>query len=228
MNLKIMPDDIAGFVICLWIAVAYVLFIDRGGLPSDKRPLRKKPSMVLIDRMIFFLAFLIIPVLGFKVAGFELPGRAILATGLVAKWLVPVLALSVLAFGLGLYSKKGSAEMVNYPQYLPSSWNVKTLVLEISSWSMYLLAYEFAFRGILLHVLLPAGYWTAIAVQTGLYAFAHLPKSSKEAKGAIFFGILTSVMTLGWGTVLPAFFVHLALALGNDLGSLRAQSSGTR
>lgn len=227
MSPTIAPGDIARFCLYLWLAVAYVAFIARNALPSDKSPGRKKPKFVLIDRAIFFLAFFAIPTLGFAVAGLEVPGIAMLSAGQVGKWLMPTALIGVSAFCVGLFSRKGKAEIANYPQYLPPAWTVGTLGLEIVSWSLYLFAYEFAFRGMILQGLLPSGYWTAIAIQTALYAFAHLPKSGKEAAGAIAFGLATSLMSLGWGTVIPAFIAHLALALGNDLGCERARKSAS-
>ena len=214
--------DMAGAILYLWLAVVYVAYIARGALPSDKAPARRRPATVLADRIIFFLAFFALPVLGFALAGYEIPGLPILSTGKPGTWGLPVTFLCCAAACLGLFSKKSPADIANYPQYSPPAWTPKAIILEIVSWSLYLFAYEFAFRGMILHGLLPAGYWTAIAIQTALYAFAHLPKSGKEAAGAIVFGVLTSVMTLAWGTVYPAFLVHLALALGNDMGCTRA------
>ncbi len=222
MNAQQEFSDIAGAILYLWLALAYVAYIARGALPSDKAPFRRKPETVLIDRMIFFLAFLVLPAAGFALAGYDLPGLSILSPGQPRAWVVPVLLFGCAAFGLGRFSRKAAADIGNYPQYLPPLWNAKTVVFEVISWSLYLFAYEFAFRGMLLYGLLPAGYWTAIAIQTSLYAFAHLPKSGKEAAGALVFGVLTSVMTLAWGTVIPAFLIHLALALGNDIGCMAA------
>jgi hypothetical protein len=225
MSPEPVSGDIARSILYFWLAASYVGFIAWGALPSDKSPGRRKQRQVLIDRGAFFLMYFAIPLLGFTLAGLKVPGMATLSIGRLYAWLLPVTAIGAAAFCIGFFSRKGAAEIANYPQYLPPVWTWKTIVIEIFSWSLYLFAYEFAFRGMILHGLLPSGYWTAIAVQTGLYAFAHLPKSGREAAGAIVFGLATSLMTLAWGTLLPAFFCHLALALGNDLGCERARKS---
>ncbi len=206
----------------LWIIVAYVAYIAMGALPSDKQPLRRPPLRVLADRLAFFLAFFALPLLVFLAAGWDLPGRASLGIGRPQAWLAPTFGLSALAFAIAYLSKKGAADVSNYPQYAPAHWGAAELVLEFASWSLYLYAYEFVFRGFLLQALLPLGPGLAIVAQTGLYAFAHLPKSAKEAGGAVFFGVATAIMTLAWGTILPAFIIHLALALANDLSCFRA------
>ncbi len=222
VNVKPGFSDIAGAILYLWLALAYVVYITRGALPSDKAPGRRKAGIVLVDRTIFFLAFLVLPSSGLTLAGYDLPGLQVISMGQPAAWAVPVMLLGSAAFALGRFSRKTAADTANYPQYLPLHWNAASVLFEIVSWSLYLFAYEFAFRGMILFGLLPAGYWTAIAIQTALYAFAHLPKSGKEAAGAIVFGVITSLITLAWGTMIPAFLVHLALALGNDVGCMRA------
>jgi hypothetical protein len=205
-----------------YLAVAYVAFIALGALPSDKAPGRRPALRVLADRLAFVLAFAILPIVAFRAMGAGLPGLSALGAGEPSRWLGPCAALCVLGGAIGFLSRKGSADIANYPQYLPPRWNAGSLALEIGSWAAYLLAYEFAFRGIFLACLLPAGAYTAVAAETALYAFAHLPKSVKEAAGAVGFGIVASLLTLAFGTLYPAFLIHLALALANDLGCRRA------
>jgi hypothetical protein len=215
-------NDLIQSAYLLWLIVAYVAYIAMGALPSDKQPFRKPPLRVLADRLIFFLVLFALPLLVFTLAGWEMPGRASLGLGRPASWLPASLLISLLAFAIGYYAKKGPAERANYPQYSPPRWGAGELALELASWSLYLYAYEFVFRGFLLYALLPLGVGLAIVTQTGLYAFAHLPKSAKEAGAAVIFGLATALMTLVWDSIAPAFIVHLALALANDLSCFRA------
>jgi len=170
-------------------------------------------------RIAFFLAFYLVPGIAYRLLGLRMPGIDLHGPGNPGAWAPPVAALALAAFLVGFLSRKSPADLANYPQYVPRPDFPRPAALanEIGGWALYLWAYEFAFRGMLLGMLLPAGAATAIAVQTGLYAFAHLPKNAKEAAAALPFGVAASLMTLRWGSVLPAFLVHLALALGNDL-----------
>ncbi len=222
MPFSIAIEDLIQSAYLLWLILGYVAYIALGALPSDKQAFRRPPQRVLIDRMAFFVAFFALPVLVYWLAAWELPGSEKLGLARPSAWLLPTVAFSVLAFAIGYFAKKSSADKANYPQYLPARWGAIEFVLEIASWSLYLYAYEFVFRGFLLQALLPSGVGFAIMTQTGLYAFAHLPKSVKEAGAAVLFGLATGIMTLAWGTILPAFIIHLALAIANDLSWFRA------
>jgi hypothetical protein len=219
-------SDLRAAALIGWLALVYVAYIASGALPSDARPCRRPATRVLLDRLAFFVLIGLLPPLAFLLLGWPLPGLSVLGFGKILEWLPLTAALTALCWAIGRYSRKGEAELANYPQYLPSRWKAGSLALEIGSWALYLAAYEFAFRGYILYALLPGGTLVAIAIQTALYSFAHLPKSAKEAAGALLFGVATSLLTLAYGSILPAFILHLAMALGNDLGSLRAAAKG--
>lgn len=210
-----------------WFAVAYVAFIASGALPSEARPGRRPPARVVMDRALFFVAVLGAPLAIARFLGLSL--RAIgVSLGSPAEWLPLTLALSAAAYAIGRFSKKSEADKASYPQFLPPRWDAAALSLEVLSWAAYLLAYEFAFRGYLLAVVMPLGPGAAVAVTTALYAVAHLPKSAKEAAGALVFGVVASALALRYGSFLPAFLAHLAIALGNDRGACIAGARQAR
>jgi hypothetical protein len=205
-----------------WFAVFYIVYIASGALPSESRPGRRDPGRVVIDRLIFFAAIFALPFFALP-RGFGVdPAALYLGAGKPLDWLALTLALSALGFAVGFFSRKSEADLASYPQYLPKRWTVGAWGLELGSWGLYLVAYEFAFRGYLLAALMPLGAATAIAATTALYAIAHLPKSAKEAIGALPFGIVASLLAVRFGTFLPAVAIHIALAVGNDIGAMRA------
>ncbi len=111
-----------------------------------------------------------------------------------------------------------------YPQIRAKIWNLNLLIMNTLSWALYLLAYEFTFRGILLWTCARTlSIWPAIMVNTAMYTLAHLPKGAKETLGAIPFGIVLCCITFSTGTIWVAFFVHVVLALSNDYIALHAQ-----
>ncbi len=113
-----------------------------------------------------------------------------------------------------------------YPQIRINEWTVGLIFKNSFGWFIYLLAYEFLFRGILLFGLIDAfGVWPAIMVNTIIYSLAHIPKGNREALAAIPFGIILCYLTIRTETIWIAFFVHLALALSNDYFALAESKS---
>jgi len=110
-----------------------------------------------------------------------------------------------------------------YPQIRLKEWNFKVFLINALSWSGYLLAYEFLFRGLLLFSsisLFSAIY--AIGINIILYALAHTHKGRKEAIGSIPVGILLCIITLETGSMWTAFLAHVVMALSNDIIALKA------
>lgn len=211
-----------------WFALVYVVFVASGGLPSELKPGRRQPARVLADRLGFFILIFIAPAIILVFACGQRPATLMLSMGSPRSWLPVTALLAVLAAALGFFSEKSSVDLQIYPQYLPARWTAASIVCEAGSWALYLLAYEFALRGYLLAALLPSGAPAAVAATTAIYSIAHTPKSGKEAAGSLFFGVVLSALTLHWHTLVPAFIIHLALALGNDVGALHAASRVSR
>jgi membrane protease YdiL (CAAX protease family) len=82
---------------------------------------------------------------------------------------------------------------------------------------LFLIAYEWFFRGLLL-----AGFssWVgvrySIIINVLLYALIHIPKSKKEAMGCLPLGLLLCVFTVWWQSVWPAIIFHVQFAIVNE------------
>ncbi len=121
------------------------------------------------------------------------------------------------------FTPKNQQHLKNYPQIRIKNWNPALIFINIISWSLYLLAYEFLFRGVLLLGLNAIyGAWPAITINIAIYSLAHFPKGKKEALGAIPIGLTLSILTLNSGTIWIAFFAHLTMALSNDYFSIKS------
>ncbi len=107
-----------------------------------------------------------------------------------------------------------------YPMIRLAQWSGTTVLANTVSWVLYLLAYEFMFRGLLLYAFVPLGVTLAVAVNVSLYVTTHLVKNLQEGVASFPFGILLCGLTLYSGSFLPAFVIHLALALATTHGSL--------
>ena len=80
--------------------------------------------------------------------------------------------------------------------------------------SLFLLAYEFFFRGILLFALIDLyGLVFAVIINTLLYVLIHAFDSKTEIIGAIPFGVVLCLMSYYSQSVLLAFIIHLSLSL---------------
>lgn len=105
-----------------------------------------------------------------------------------------------------------------YPEIRTVRWTWATTALDAAFWSLYLFGYELLFRGTLLFPLAAMlGPWTAAGINAALYAAVHIPKGPAEAIGALFLGLALCPITLASGSMLPAFAIHAALAISNDL-----------
>lgn len=113
------------------------------------------------------------------------------------------------------------SNLAMYPQIRSKNWGNHLLFVSSLSWISYLLAYEFMFRGFLLFSFYHAwGSELAIAVNTSLYALAHLPKGMKETLGAIPLGIVLCILTLSTGNIWAAVLIHIIMALSNEWMSI--------
>lgn len=132
-----------------------------------------------------------------------------------------VLGLAVILVPLTLLSARKPETYSIYPQIRVLNWTPGLVALNAANWGLYLLAYEFLFRGILLMLLVPVmGVWPAIIINTSLYSVTHIPKGSKETISAIPFGFALCLITLNTGTIWVAFLAHFMMAMINDYGTL--------
>lgn len=115
------------------------------------------------------------------------------------------------------------SNLQNYPQIRIKNWDTKSLIINFTTWLIYLFAYEAFFRGFLLFSLYYTfGVTTAIVVNTILYVVAHIQKGRKEMIGAVPFGLILCVITLQTGSFFAAFMIHGLMAISYDLFSIRA------
>lgn len=112
--------------------------------------------------------------------------------------------------------------LTRYPMIRTPRWNQRILILSSLTWLLYLAAYEFLFRGVLLF-----GCWRefgavqAVLINAALYSLAHLPKGRFETLGAIPLGMVFCLLTLLTGSFWLAFGIHSFMALSNEWYSAR-------
>ena len=83
---------------------------------------------------------------------------------------------------------------------------------------LFLLCYEFFFRGVLFYEFLKFnGLFMSIVYTTIFYVVIHIFDSKKEILGAIPFGIVLCLFTYYANSIWPAFFIHAALSLAFEI-----------
>jgi len=133
-----------------------------------------------------------------------------------------ILGLTIVIIFMNYFAARKPESLKMYPQIRIRKWTAGTLALSSSGWFLYLLGYEFMFRGLLLFGLIPViGVWPAIALNIAFYVFAHIPKGLKESIGSIPLGLILCIITIKTGTIWVAFFAHVALALSNQFFSIK-------
>ncbi len=135
-------------------------------------------------------------------------------------WTYGLMPLIIL---LSYFTSYAPANLAQYPQIRCKKWTWGVLLLSTFSWIIFLVAYEFLFRGFLLFSTLSVmDPWMAVTLNVTLYSLAHLYKGPMETFGAIPFGFLLCYVTLVTGNIWGAVLLHSVMALSNEWFSLMA------
>lgn len=184
---------------------------------------RSKVRKVIFDKFSGVLLFGIIPGL---IALF-LYDNKLSFYGISSNYLLQsfwwIMGLTPVIIFLAYINSGKEKNLAVYPQIRKSKWSVNLLIASAFSWILYLVAYEFMFRGFLLFISESyIGFWPAVSVNVLIYSIAHIPKGIKETLGSVPFGILICVITLKTGNLLTPLVLHIIMALSNEWFSLKA------
>ena len=108
-----------------------------------------------------------------------------------------------------------------YPLMRIRNWTAGYFLLSAAGWGAYIFSYEFLLRGLLLHLWLPLGIWTAISVNVTVYFLMHIAKGWREALSSVVFGIILCLLTIKTGSFVPAFILHVSLSVSTEWFSIR-------
>ncbi|MEN8138218.1 MAG: CPBP family intramembrane glutamic endopeptidase [Bacteroidota bacterium] len=173
-------------------------------------------SMGVLPASIFFIVF---PETTFLKLGMGVYTETLIST------IVWIVGLSIVIIPIVYFSAKKSENLTNYPQIRSRVWNRKMVLGNLASWAVYLLGYEFLFRGLLLFPLVEElGLWPAVAINIALYSGTHIPKGLSETTGAIPLSIVLCLLSVNTGTIWIAYFVHLVMAWTNTTVALKYNS----
>ncbi len=227
-------QEILLFVVAVvWSAVGFSAYIFLSRNTSLVRKLWKaKPNLdsqakeIVFQRLWGFLflgVFPVIFILFFPEKGLKDFGLGCSWQTAPPWWVIVILVIILIA---GFYSSKQAGNLAMYPQIRIQQWSPGLLSLSGFSWVVFLLGYEFLFRGFLLYASLAVmDVWPAIALNCALYALAHLYKGPGETFGAIPLGILLCYLTILTGNIWTAVGIHSVMALSNEWWSIKANKN---
>lgn len=134
----------------------------------------------------------------------DLSLRALAWVAIPAAVLVPVLFLAA----------RSPTVWADTPRMRITDWGSRTFAINAATWAVYLIGYEYLFRGFtVLFLAEHLGAAPAIAIGTGLYAFQHLPRGAGECLGSAAMGVLFGLMTVDTGSMASAWALHMIIAL---------------
>lgn len=125
-----------------------------------------------------------------------------------------------------IFRSNKTIDSTYYPEVRKEIWTRKRLALNIIFWTLYLLGYEFALRGVIFFTSVYAwGLWPAIIINSVIYSLIHIFKGKQEAFGAFFLGILFCLITFYTNSFWFAFIDHVILAVINDVKAVQSSTS---
>jgi membrane protease YdiL (CAAX protease family) len=179
----------------------------------------------------FILVFLIRKILGFLLLGF-IPGMIIFSLypiplnhyGLAIKpdkffWFLTLITVVIVFINRFLANRPTTFS--RYPEMRFVEWTKDRLAISFIGWFIYLLGYEFLFRGLLLFSFCSAFGWPiAIVLNVILYSAAHITKGREEILGSVPFGLLLCTLAFYTGSIFIPFLIHFSLAISTEYYSI--------
>jgi membrane protease YdiL (CAAX protease family) len=223
------PEALRFSIAILWWVVGFgsYYFLSKNSTLSGKfgsiiKLLDPQGNQVLLQRALGFLFLGILSVLIISL----LPDTSVHDYGLTFHFREPPPAWFWLLFPLALilvfFAARKPGNLEQYPQIRARTWTSSLLLINSLSWILFLVGYEFLFRGFVLYAslaILETG--PAIVLNTALYTFAHFYKGPGETLGAIPAGIIFCYLTLLTGNIWSAVILHTVMALSHEWFSLK-------
>jgi len=134
-----------------------------------------------------------------------------------------ILGFAALLIPLNFLNAPRADNLHVYPQIREKNWDSALQCKEYFTWFIYLLAYEWLFRGVFyfgsrqIMEFLPA-----LVLNTSIYALVHLPKGLKETLWSIPLGVLLCILVDRTGVFYGAVIIHFLQAASSSFFSLRA------
>lgn len=223
-------DDAEPVIVLATVNVAWVLFHSFGRernllrfVPTQLPEAARQARAVFLERVAGFVMLGLVPA---AVAALMLHGSAA-SYGLALGRPVPTLALlgGVMLVVVPLL-RRAAADVehrAHSPRVRAQRWSRRLLRENALTLALYLVGYEFLFRGLLLFAMADwVGAWPAVAISTLAYTWAHLHKHPEELLGSLPVGVVFGATALASGSMLGPLLAHVVIAVSADWFALRA------
>lgn len=211
------------FALALVIIVSYLFFILTHKINAFKK---EKIRSVLILRYIFkklvgFFLLGLIPIIIFLYFFNYWPWQSTVILNHSKTWIIWMSLVSLLLVVFNFFNAKRSSIQKRYPELKLINWDAGSLGVIALGWIIYLIGYEFLFRGIFLNTSIMAfGLWPAVIINLAIYSSLHLYKGLDEAIAAIPFGAFICYLTIESNSVIPAILVHSVQAISSEFACI--------
>jgi len=157
---------------------------------------------IVLFGIVFYMAC---PDLGYLIKNLEVPRLSVL---------IPFFLIVLLCTKLSV----SSAGKVPKDEFNVIPCHPSCIIIYFTIRLLYLLSYEFFFRGVLFYSFLDSNsLLVSILYTTLLYVVIHLFDSKKEILGAIPFGIVLGLFTYYSNNIWLAFLIHATLSLAYEI-----------
>ena len=128
----------------------------------------------------------------------------------------------VLVIVIGLLTTRSDSSLEVYPEVRVRFWRPNILFLSALTWTIYIVAVEFFYRGLLLQtLLLHIDRVPAIAACAALFGLAHYFRLNRMTVVSIVWGVVSCVIVLQTGSLIPVMVIHLSMALVTEWLSIK-------
>jgi membrane protease YdiL (CAAX protease family) len=137
----------------------------------------------------------------------------------VSLWLMVIVPIVLI---VNFITTKKSSNLEQFPEVRVRFWRPGIFVWSTIWWLLYLIAYEFFYRGLLFQSLrfhLPDA--LAILACTAMYALTHYFRRNRVSFFSIFYGALACYMVLDTGSIIPGLMLNIITALSIEWLSIR-------
>src|SRR5690554_1782198 len=228
MNINYLSNEPRIALIIIGVLMFYYIYFYSAESHTVKRFLRRNTSPASNDLLLFFYkkmnGFLFLGVLPailyFYVLNASGDKFGLSFNHLTSSFLL-IAGLVLLTAFILFFHHRGKPHRSTL-QLNPEQWNSSLFMLNVLGWSLYLVAYEFLFRGILLFECYEYfGFWPAVAVNVSIYSAIHMVSGKDQAIGALIFGTIACYFALTRGTILIPVFMHLSVSILSNYYSIR-------
>ncbi|MFK7756193.1 MAG: lysostaphin resistance A-like protein [Flavobacteriales bacterium] len=134
-----------------------------------------------------------------------------------------ILGFAAVLIPMNYFNAKLEDNLKIYPQIREKEWNGALQRKEYVTWFLYLVGYEWLFRGVFFFGCREVmGFWPAVAINVAVYSLVHIPKGLKETLASIPLGIVLCIIVEQTQVFYAAAIIHFTQAASSSFFSLRA------